>query len=133
MECFIEAVEFHRKSNGQCPFENYFKRTINCPVPWANMNEPSTPSVTRTHPVEPELPSASRPKYFCKYNSNRIECFIEAMDLQRILDLNSNPMDGFPFENNLKRTINCRVTRANMNEPSTQRTNRYHFSVTWIM
>jgi len=29
-------------------------------------------------------------------------------------------MDSCPFENNLKRTINCPATRANMNEPSAQ-------------
>jgi len=28
--------------NEQFPFENFFKRAINCPVTWANMNEPST-------------------------------------------------------------------------------------------
>jgi len=29
-------------------------------------------------------------------------------------------MDSSHFENNLKRTINCPATQANMNEPSTQ-------------
>jgi len=42
------------------------------------------------------------------------------MDLHRILDLKSNPMNSSHFENNLKRTINCPATRANMNEPNTQ-------------
>jgi len=38
-----------------------------------------------------------------------------------------------PFDNNLKRTTNSSVTRANMIEPSTHRTNwRYHCSVTCV-
>jgi len=46
--------------------------------------------------------------------------FFEAMDLCRTLDLKSNPMDSFHFENNFKRTINCATTRAGMNKRSTQ-------------
>jgi len=38
--------------------------------------------------------------------------------LYRTLDLKSSSMDRSHFENNFKRTINCRATRANMNEPS---------------
>ena len=39
----------------------------------------------------------------------------------------------FAFKNNFKRTINCLVTRANMNESSTQRINwRYNGSVTCV-
>ena len=40
------------------------------------------------------------------------------MDLYRTLDLKSTAMDSSHFENNLKWTINCPATRANMNEPS---------------
>jgi len=48
----------------------------------------------------------------------------------RTLDLKSNPTDNSRFENNFKRTKNCPVTRANMNE---LRTNwRYRCSVTYI-
>jgi len=36
--------------------------------------------------------------------------FFEEMDLHTTLDLKSNRMDSSPFENNLKRTINCPVT-----------------------
>ena len=39
------------------------------------------------------------------------------MDLNRTLDLKSNPMDSSHFENNFKRTINCPAIRANLNEP----------------
>jgi len=47
----------------------------------------------------------------------------------RWLDLKYNPMDSSPFENNFPRTINCPATRANVNEPSRQRTDwRYHCS-----
>jgi len=42
---------------------------------------------------------------------------LEAMDLYRKLDLKSNSMDSFQFQNNYKRTINCSATRADMNEP----------------
>jgi len=42
----------------------------------------------------------------------------EAMDLYKTLDLKFNPMNSSHFENNIKRTINCPTTRANMNEPS---------------
>jgi len=53
--------------------------------------------------------------------------------LHGTFDLKSNPMDSSHFENNFKRTINCPATRANMNEPSKQRTDwRYHFSVTYV-
>ena len=59
--------------------------------------------------------------------------FFEAVGLFRTLDLKSNPMDNSHFENNFKRTINCPVTRANMNELSKQRTNwGYHCSVTFV-
>jgi len=44
------------------------------------------------------------------------------MDLYRTLDLKFNPMDSSHFESNLKRTINCPTTRANMNEPSKRMT-----------
>jgi len=40
------------------------------------------------------------------------------LDLYIALDLKSNPMDSFHFENNFKGTINCPATRDNMNEPS---------------
>jgi len=53
--------------------------------------------------------------------------FFEAMDMYRTLALKSNPVESSHFENNFKQTINCLVTRANMNEPSKQRTSwRYH-------
>ena len=59
--------------------------------------------------------------------------FFEAMDLHRTLDLKSNPMDSSHFVNNFKRTINCSTTRANMNEPTKQRTDwRYHCSVMYV-
>jgi len=48
--------------------------------------------------------------------------FFEATDLYRTLDLKSNPMDSSHLENDFKQTINCPATRANMNEPSKQRT-----------
>jgi len=44
--------------------------------------------------------------------------FFEAMYLYRTLDLKFNPMDSSHFESNLKRTMICPKTRANMNEPS---------------
>jgi len=44
--------------------------------------------------------------------------FFEEMGLYRTLDLKSNPMDRSCFDNNFKRTINCRAARTNMNEPS---------------
>jgi len=57
--------------------------------------------------------------------------FFEAADLYRTLDFKSNPMDSSHFENNFKGTINCPITRANMNEPSKRRPYwRYHCSVT---
>jgi len=34
-------------------------------------------------------------KYFLKHNSYQIECFSQAMDLHRTLDLHSNPIDCF--------------------------------------
>jgi len=46
----------------------------------------------------------------------------EAMELYRTLNLKFNPMDSSHFESNFKRTINCRTTRANMNEPSKRMT-----------
>jgi len=53
----------------------------------------------------------------------------EALDLYRALDLKSNPMDGFHFEINFKRTATCPATRADINESSKQRTyRRYHCS-----
>jgi len=57
-----------------------------------------------------------------KHNSYRAECFFEAMDLYRTLDLKFNPVDSSHFESNFKRTINCPTTRANMNEPSKRMT-----------
>jgi len=45
------TFEFECQSNGQSPFDNNLKRTINCPVTRANMNEPSTQS----RAVEPGL------------------------------------------------------------------------------
>jgi len=57
----------------------------------------------------------------------------EAVDLYRTLDWKTNPMDSSHFENIFKRTTNCPVTRANMNELSKQRTNwGYHCSVTFV-
>jgi len=44
------------------------------------------------------------------------------MDLYRTLTLKSNPMASWHFGNDFKRTKNCPAKRANMNEPSTQRT-----------
>jgi len=59
--------------------------------------------------------------------------FFEAMGLYRTLDLKSSPIDSSNLENNFKPTINCPVTRANMNECSKQRTNwGYHWSVTFV-
>jgi len=55
--------------------------------------------------------------------------FFEAMDLYRTLDLKSSLTDSYNF----KQTINCPATRANMNEPSKQRTYwRLHCSVTYV-
>ena len=66
-----------------------------------------------------------------QFNSYQIECFFEAMGLHRTFGFQSNGQ--YPFENNFKRTINCPITRAHMNEPKTQRINwRYHCSVTCI-
>ena len=46
IECFFEAMDLHTtfgfQSSWRCPFENIFKRTMNSPVTWTNMNEPST-------------------------------------------------------------------------------------------
>ena len=57
--------------------------------------------------------------------------FFEAMNLYRPLDFKYNPIDSSYFENNFKRTTNCPATRANMKEPSKQRTDwRYDCSVT---
>jgi len=42
----------------------------------------------------------------------------------RTLDMKSNPMDSSHFENNFKRTINCPVNRANMDERSQRRSQR---------
>ena len=46
-------------------------------------------------------------------------CF-EAMDLHTTLGLNSNPVDS--SHTGINETINCPVSRADMNEPNTQRT-----------
>jgi len=46
--------------------------------------------------------------------------FFETMNLRRTMDLKSNPMDSSHFKNNFKRTINCPLTWANMNEHRTQ-------------
>jgi len=55
------------------------------------------------------------------------------MDLYKTLDLKFNSMDSSLFEINVKQTINCPTTRANMNEPSKRRTYwRYHCSVTYV-
>jgi len=55
------------------------------------------------------------------------------MYLYRTLNFKSNPLDSTHFENNFKRTIDCPVTRANMNKPSKQRTYwRYHCSVSYV-
>jgi len=57
--------------------------------------------------------------------------FFEAMNLYRSLDLKCNPTDSSHIENNFKRTKNCAATRANIDEPSKQRTGwRYHCPVT---
>jgi len=49
--------------------------------------------------------------------------FLEEIDLHR----------QDPFENNFKEQKCCSVTRANMNEPSMQRTSRhYNCSVTYV-
>jgi len=57
----------------------------------------------------------------------------EAMDLYRTLDLKSNPRNSSHFQMNFKRTINCPATRANMNEPSKQTTDRrYYCSVMYV-
>jgi len=59
--------------------------------------------------------------------------FFEAMDLYGTLDLKSNPMDSSHIENNFKQTIKCAGTRANVNEPSKQKTDwRYPCSVTYV-
>ena len=50
--------------------------------------------------------------------------FFEAVDLYRTLDLKSNPRNSSYFEMNFKRTINCPVTQANMNEHGKQKTDR---------
>ena len=51
----------------------------------------------------------------------------------KTLDMKSNPVDSFHFENNFKRTVNCPVTGANMNERSKQRNNwRYHCFMTYV-
>ena len=47
-------------------------------------------------------------------NSYRTECFFEAMDMYRTLDLKLNPMDSFHFENNFKRTIVMDTSDHNM-------------------
>jgi len=60
--------------------------------------------------------------------------FFEALNMHRTLDFKSNPMDSSHFENNFKRTMNCPITRVNMNEPSTQRINwRCHCSVMYVI
>jgi len=56
----------------------------------------------------------------------------EGVDLYRTLDLKSNPMDSSHFENNFKRTVNCPATRANMDEPSKQRTDWRYCSVMYV-
>jgi len=59
--------------------------------------------------------------------------FFEAMDFYRTLDLKSNPRNSSHFEMNLKRTINCPTTRANMNGPTKQKTDRrYHCFVMYV-
>jgi len=44
----------------------------------------------------------------------------------RALDLTSNPTDNSYFENNFIPTKNCPVTRTNLDEPNTERTNWCH-------
>ena len=39
---FAQNIGFEFQSNGQYPFENNFKRTMNCLVTRAKMNEPKT-------------------------------------------------------------------------------------------
>jgi len=57
--------------------------------------------------------------------------FFEAMGFYRTLDLKSNPRNHFDM--NFKRTINCPTTRANINKPSKQKTDRrYHCSVMYV-
>jgi len=65
--------------------------------------------------------------------------FFEAMDLYRTLHLKSNTIlhlksnPSSHFQNNFKRTKNCPIARANMNEPGKQRAHwRYHWSVTYV-
>jgi len=55
----------------------------------------------------------------------------EAVDLQRTLDLKSNPMDSSHFQNNTKRTKNCPVIGSNMNETSKRRTFFYFGDGSW--
>jgi len=52
--------------------------------------------------------------------------FFEAMNFYGTFHLKSIQVDSSHFENNFKRTINCPATRANMNEPSTQRPYKHY-------
>jgi len=66
-------------------------------------------------------PATSTIKCFLKYKLYQIECFFQSVFcIQHWILI---PIYGqLPFENNFKRTINCPVTRVNMNESSTLRT-----------
>ena len=47
IECFVKAMVLHRhirfefESSAQVSFEDYFQRTINCPITRVNENEPT--------------------------------------------------------------------------------------------
>ena len=78
-------------------------------------------------------PSCPLQSSIFKFNPYQIECFLQAMGLHRTFGFEFQSNGQYPFENNFKRTINCPVTRAQMNEPKMQRINwRYHCSVTCV-
>ena len=70
--------------NGQFPFSNYAKQTINCLVTRVNENEPSTKRFTRAHPWKPEL--SSTVKYFSKIKFTSVWMFFKARDLHSTLE-----------------------------------------------
>jgi len=134
IECFFEAMDLHRTLNWNSnPVDSHhsnFKRTINCPVNRANIYEPSTQRFTLSHSLEPELLSAM--KYFLDIIHTKLNVFFEAMDLHRTLNSNYNPVDSSHSRiiSNERKTV--QLTRADMNQLSTQKTNwRCHCSVTW--
>ena len=88
-------------------------------------------SFTRAHPSESELTYAI--KYFLKHNSFPIQCFLKTWIYIEHWILSPIQETVLIFEMNFKRTINCPTTRANMNEPNKQKTDRlYHCSVMYI-